>query len=55
MKMSKYDEMTDTDFDRILAQLIIENASTLLTIPGVYEATSEHFNNEILDRWEKEQ
>jgi uncharacterized protein YfbU (UPF0304 family) len=51
----RYAEMTDDDFDRILGDLIEENAHTLLSIPGVYEATSENFNNEVLTRWEIEQ
>ena len=50
-----YANMTDEDFDRILARLVIENAASLLTIPGVYEAVSEHFNNDVLTTWEQEQ
>jgi hypothetical protein len=55
MRKDPYAELTDADFDRILTRLVIENAATLLTIPGVYEAVSEHFNNEILTTWEEEQ
>ena len=48
---SKY-YITNQEYDNILSELIIENSAMLLTIPGVYEVLSEHFNNEILDRWE---
>jgi len=53
--MSKYNTMTNDNFDRILQNLIVENSIFLLSIPGVYEVLSEHFNNEVLDRWEAEQ
>jgi hypothetical protein len=54
--VSKYDKMTDEDFDRILAEIINENpASYLLPVPNVYEAIAEEFNNEVLERWELEQ
>jgi len=52
---NKYAALTNEKFDEILRQLVIENAPNLLTIPGVYEAVSEHFNNEILEIWENEQ
>lgn len=26
-----------------------------MTIPGVYEIVSEHFNNEVIERWERQQ
>jgi hypothetical protein len=43
------------DFDRILADLMDEQpASHLLSIPGVYEAVSEHFNNDVIDAWAAE-
>lgn len=50
-----YANMTDEDFDRILARLVIENAAVLLAIPGVYEVVSEYFNNDVLTIWEEEQ
>ncbi len=53
-KTYDYSKMTDEEFDSILADLVFENAGTLLEIPGVYEAVSEHFNNEVLSRWEEE-
>ncbi len=52
--MTNYDEMSQDEYDNILADLVFENARTLLSIPGVYEAVSEHFNDEILTRWEHE-
>lgn len=54
--MTDYSKMKQEDFDRILEQVVSEEiAGNLLTIPGVYEVLSEHFNNEVLDRWEREQ
>ena len=50
-----YSKMTSEEFTDILSQIVAENASTLLDVPGVYEACSEEFNNEVLDRWEIEQ
>jgi hypothetical protein len=48
-------EITDEEFDKILVQVVQESAPiTLLRVPGVYEALSEHFNNEVLEIWEKE-
>ena len=46
-----YDKMTDNEYDSILTEVVKENASILITIPGVYEAVSEFFNNDVLDRW----
>ncbi len=51
--MTDYSKMTSIEFDSILEDLMHENANTLLAVPGAYEVFSEHFNNEILDRWEK--
>jgi hypothetical protein len=53
--MPKYEKMTQEEFDEILRSLVVDNAWDLLSIPGVYEAVSEHFNNEILEIWEKKQ
>lgn len=52
--MTNISKMTDEDFDEGLQQIINENccAEDLLKIPGIYEILSEHFNNEILERWE---
>jgi len=54
-KMSKYDKMTQQEFDDILEDLVRKNAANLLNIPGVYEAVAEHFNNEVLETWEEQQ
>lgn len=43
--------MTNDEFVALLQDLVVENAHTLLSVPGVYEAVSEHFNNEVLDLW----
>ena len=48
-------EMSQEEFDRNLAEIMDESpASYLLTIPGVYEVVSEHFNNDVLGKWERE-
>lgn len=50
-----YAKMTDDDFDRILGEIVdAQPASALLSIPGVYEAVREEFNNDVLTRWEEE-
>lgn len=44
------------DFDRVLSELLDEQpASHLLTVPGIYEVVSEHFNNDVLRRIKEEQ
>jgi len=53
--MGKYDYLTPDEFDRILAEIVKENAGCILTIPGIYEILSEYWNNEVLDRWDSEQ
>ena len=54
--MGKYDAMTDEDFDRLLLVAMKDDGmGNVLTIPGVYECVSEHYNNEVLDKWEYEQ
>lgn len=46
-------DMTNQEFEEILMEIMNEGpASSLLTIPGVYECVSEYFNNEVLERWE---
>jgi hypothetical protein len=48
-------QITTEKFDELLAEILDEGkASALLTIPGVYEVLSEHFNNEVLKRWASE-
>lgn len=52
---SDYSKMSQEDFDRILERIVIQNLNELMTIPGAYEIFSEHYNNEVLEEWEKEQ
>ena len=54
--MGRYDKMTTENFDQILHEIVGKYpASNLLSVPGVYEAVSEHFNNEVLAQWASEQ
>ena len=54
--MNKYSKMTTEDFDAILIGILKETtAAELLTIPGVYEIVSEHYNDEVLEPWESSQ
>ena len=55
--MTDYSQMTDEEFDLELSEIINEDcvAYYLLQIPGIYEILSEHFHNEVLDRWEQKQ
>lgn len=47
--------MDQSEFDRVLEEIMDEKpASVLLSIPGVYEAVSEHFNNGVLARMRQE-
>lgn len=54
--MPDYSKMTTEEFDHCLQRLIVEVSSSgeLLSIPGIYEVLSEHFNNEVLDLWARE-
>lgn len=55
-KEQDYSNLTDEEFDRLLAEVLDENpASALLSIPGIYEVVSEHFNDVVLDRWKEAQ
>ena len=49
---NKYDKMTQEEFDEILFEIALENAGSLMTIPGVYEAVSEYYNDDVLEKWE---
>ena len=50
-----FNEMSDKDFDNNLRKCLHERtAEQMLLIPGIYEIVSEHFNNEVLDRWAAE-
>lgn len=50
-----YSTCSDDDFDSILKTLVERDATQLLTVPGVYEAVSEYYNNEVLEIWEQKQ
>jgi len=51
--MADYSKMTTDEFDENLKDILEEDVSTgeLLSIPGIYEILSEHYNNETLERW----
>ena len=53
--MGNHSNIKQEDFIRILEDICGEEGETLLAIDGVYEIVSEHFNNEVLARWELEQ
>jgi hypothetical protein len=47
--------ITQEAFDAKLAEIMDESpASSLLSIPGVYEAVSEYFNNDVLAELEED-
>jgi len=52
--MTDFNKITNVEFDRALADILdTMSAREVLAIPGVYEATSECLNNDILDyAWE---
>jgi hypothetical protein len=51
-----YAAMTHEDFDRILADLVNQDGSdVIMSIPGVSQIVSEHYNNDVLKTWEEEQ
>jgi len=51
---NRYGDATQAELDKILEEIIDEDyASALLTIPGVSELLSEHYNNEILKLWKE--
>lgn len=41
-------------FDEKLAELVHEDTDFILSIPGVHEILSEHFNNDVLEALEQE-
>jgi hypothetical protein len=54
---SRYADLTSDTFDRLLREVINDdNASScdVLSIEGVYEILSEHYNKEVLERYEQE-
>lgn len=53
MESKDYEWVTREMFEEELEKLIGERSDILLSIPGIYEVLSEHFNNEILERLEE--
>lgn len=51
--MHRYENMTDEEFQSILTDIVATEGTDILSIPGVYEILSEHFNNEVLKTWEE--
>ena len=47
--MGNYDNITDAEFDREIIRLAQENIGETVSIDGVYEIISEHYNNEALE------
>lgn len=55
MKVISMTEITNEQFDRKLAEILDrDRASSLLSIPGVYEVLSEEYNNQVLEELEDE-
>jgi len=50
--MKDYTKITGEEFDAILIEIIKEDAANVVWIPGLYDVLSEHYNNEILERYE---
>jgi hypothetical protein len=48
--MGKYDAVTSEEFDAMIIEIAKDNIDHTLSLPGVYEAISEEYNNEALDR-----
>ncbi len=49
-------EIDQENFDRLLLD-VIENtcAGELVSIPGIVEILNEHYHNEVIDKWDREQ
>ena len=43
--------ITTKDFDRLLAEIVDNDIFFLLSIPGVYQALSEYYNDDVLAAW----
>ena len=55
--MSDYSKLTDAEFDRLLSIVIDADnikPSNLISIQGIYEILREHYNNDVLAKWEAE-
>lgn len=56
MASNNYTDMTHDDFVRLVTELAEKDGTAILiTIPGVWEILSEHYNNDALDLWNVEQ
>lgn len=51
--MSKFDKMTQEEFDEILAEIVNEEGANILSIGNVYSELAEHFNNDVLGIWQE--
>ena len=50
-RKTKASEVSQEMFDEALTELLEEaSAAELLSIPGLYEVVSEHYNNEAIER-----
>ena len=50
-----YSKMTTEDFDQCLDGVLLNTTvSTIRSLPGVEEIIREEFNNEVLDRWARD-
>ena len=47
--MGKYDNITEAEFNREILRLAQENIGETVSIDGVYELISEHYNDEALE------
>jgi hypothetical protein len=45
-------EITQEEFDFILAKIVSELGVHVLRVPGVYEILAEHFTKQVLEVWE---
>jgi hypothetical protein len=46
-------EITNEEFDFMLLELLMEtHPLIIMRIPGVYEILAEHFNDEVMERWQ---
>lgn len=59
MKTAKYawvtDEMFDNKLEEIVDKVVDESGpGAIMSIPGIYEILSEHFNNDVLEALENE-
>jgi hypothetical protein len=44
-----YDDIPEEEFSEVIEQLAFENMADTISLPGIYEIISEHYNNEALD------